>query len=66
MVFNFQGALRNAIAACACVSSVMKEKVCNLLEQYDLPVFATSLPPDGSGHHSTKEVYLFLIQLWCR
>ncbi|KAG0583450.1 hypothetical protein KC19_3G136800 [Ceratodon purpureus] len=52
-----KGALRNAIAACASVSSVMKEKVCSLLEQYDLPVLATPLPTDGSGHHSTKQFY---------
>lgn len=56
-----QGALQNAIAACACVSSAMKQKVCCLLEQYGLPVLPIR---HGLGQHSAKQVSIFS-HFWC-
>lgn len=52
-----KGALRNAIAACACVSPVMKQKVYELFHLYDLPVLVTLLPTDRCGQLSSKQVF---------
>nr|PNR28894.1 hypothetical protein PHYPA_027586 [Physcomitrium patens] len=50
-----KGALRDAIAAFACVSSVMMQKVYGLLQEYDLPISITPFPTDRCGHHSPKQ-----------
>lgn len=55
-MFLLQGALRDAIAAFACVSSVMMQKVYGLLQEYDLPISITPFPTDRCGHHSPKQV----------
>lgn len=57
-VIKLQGALRNAIATFVPVSSVMKDKVWSLLEQYDLPVVATPLLTDGSMQQLSSQVHL--------